>query len=473
MGHQGQSLNTGRARWQPPRLTSKVFWDLAIWMAGFGLLVGVIFPFAVIVLGVQPTIALRAKFFAGALVAGVTVGLVNFTITRVVVGARLHQLSARMQYVGATLQQATFSGDWSKCSPEACQLLVDSNDELGDAAGSFNRLLESLAASREIELAIKSVGDSLTGHLAFDELVSTVLDQYMTHAMAGAGAVVVERDGKLSVDAQRNFIGDLLADQRALQQALRKRSITSVEIPGDLTVDGVVISFRPREVLVVPAWFGGQPLGGVILAFSENIHPNTSRLLEAFQASTAVALNNALTHERFQRLATLDPLTEAYNRRFGLNRLNEEFSRSTRTGVPLGVLSLDLDHFKRINDTYGHLAGDKVLRSVARDMFSSMRSGDILVRTGGEEFLLLLPGAGHNDVATLGERIRRATEMNKIDVGVAEVTVTISLGALSYYGVGAQDPEELLSKADQAMYVSKESGRNRLTVTRLQTPIHS
>jgi diguanylate cyclase (GGDEF)-like protein len=324
-----------------------------------------------------------------------------------------------------------------------------------------------------VELAIKSVAESLTGHLAFDELASTILDQYMSHAGANTGAVAVERDGELSIAVQHNFLGDAFGDRRTLQHALRSRSITSVRIPEDLAVDGVVVSFRPREVLVVPTWFGGQPLGGVVLAFSEDIHPNTSRLLEAFQASTSVALNNALTHERFQRLATLDPLTEAYNRRFGLNRLNEEFSRTTRTGVPLGIISLDLDHFKQINDTYGHLAGDRVLRSVARNMFASMRAGDILMRTGGEEFVLLLPGAGHNDVGILGERIRRTVELNRIDIGVAEINVTISLGGLAYYGTDAQDPEDLLSKADQSMYLSKESGRNRLTMARLQTPVQS
>ena len=90
----------------------------------------------------------------------------------------------------------------------------------------------------------------------------------------------------------------------------------------------------------------------------------------------------------------MDPLTDAYNRRFGLARLREEFSRAVRAENPLGILMLDLDHFKAINDTYGHLVGDRVLRAVATACRRVVREGDILIRYGGEEFLVLLPGAG-------------------------------------------------------------------------------
>ena len=119
-------------------------------------------------------------------------------------------------------------------------------------------------------------------------------------------------------------------------------------------------------------------------------------------------MNNALAHDRLERLAAIDPLTEAYNRRFGLARLHEEYSRAVRAEAPLGILMLDLDHFKAVNDIYGHLVGDRVLRAVARACRRVIREGDVLVRYGGEEFLVLLPGAGVDDVMQIGERIRRA-----------------------------------------------------------------
>ncbi len=460
-------LNETLKDWSLPRLTSRVYWDLAIWMTGFGLVIGVVFPFAIIVLGVPAAISLRPLFFLGTLASGTIVGMVNFAIARLAVGARMRRLSGRMRYVGAALQHATRSGDWSQCSPENCRLEVDSQDELGEAARAFNWLLESLASSHATGAAISSVTDSFTENLAFDDLVNTILDQYMFRSGASAGAVLVVRDGSLTVEAQRNIAGDAIQDASLMQQALRTRAITSVDIPSDLAIDAVAVTFRPRQVLVVPAWLNGQALGAVILAYSGNVSGETTRLLEAFQPSTSVALNNALTHERLQRLAAVDPLTEAYNRRFGLNRLAEEFSRTMRTAAPLGLLSFDIDHFKKVNDSFGHLAGDRVLRSVSTAVRAALRAGDVLIRTGGEEFVVLVPGAGYDDLETLGERIRRIVELTPIDVGNAEITVTISVGGVTYYGSDARDPEELLAKVDEALYASKKSGRNRVTMSRI------
>ncbi len=452
------------SRWLSPRLTSRVFWDLAIWMSSFGLFVGVAFPFVATILGVPPRITLRPDFFAGALFAGVIVGSVNFGLVRLVVGARLHLLSRRMEYVSTTLRDTTFAADSISCSPDTCQLSVDSKDELGDVAQSFNRLLDSLHSSWTTEAAIRSVAGSVAGHLALDELVITILDQYIARASASAGAVIVERDGVLSVAAQRSLVGDIIGDTRVLQDALRSPAITSIAVLSGVAIDAIVVSFVPRGVLVIPLWFGGQALGAVVLAFANNVDPGVARLLEGFQPSTSVALNNALMYERFQRLAALDPLTDVYNRRFGLNRLNEEFVRSTRTGSPLGILSLDIDHFKDVNDTYGHLAGDRILRSAASIMRSSVRAGDVVIRTGGEEFTVVIPGAGFNDVRSLGERIRRSIQLERVDIGSDEISVTVSIGGLSYYGTELRDPEELLAKADQCMYASKQSGRNKLTM---------
>ncbi|MHB8191026.1 MAG: sensor domain-containing diguanylate cyclase [Ferrimicrobium sp.] len=466
-------LSAARSHWSPPRLTSKVFIDLALWMIGFGLLVGIVFPPAVIALGVPPATALSPLFYTGTIGAGIIVGLANFTIAHRVVGSRMRELSSRMVYVGESLQEATQSGDPSNCSPEHCQIVVDSNDEIGDAARAFNGLLDSLTKAQKLEHAVASVTRSFTEHLGFDELMDTVLDQYLHESGASAGAVLVARDGLLSVGSSRNISRAGLEDTSLLNQALRTRSITSVKIPDDLVIEAMAVSFRPREVLVIPAWLSGQALGAIVLAFAEPVTTDILHLLTTFQASTSVAINNALTHERFQRLAALDPLTDAYNRRFGLNRLAEEFGRTLRTSVPLGLLTFDIDHFKQVNDTHGHLAGDRVLRVVANAVRLALRDGDVLIRTGGEEFVVLLPGAGFNDVEAVGEALRRAIELTSTDVGTADISVTISLGGLAYYGSDATGPEELLAKVDEVMYLSKQSGRNRLTMVRSRDPIRA
>jgi len=133
---------------------------------------------------------------------------------------------------------------------------------------------------------------------------------------------------------------------------------------------------------------------GLHVAFAQPSSPEAGAVLNATLPGLAVALNNSLNHQDLQRVAALDPLTGVYNRRFGLQRLTEEFGRSVRSGDPLGVLMLDLDHFKAVNDTYGHLVGDRVLQTVVRAARQILREGDVLLRYGGEEFIIVLPGAG-------------------------------------------------------------------------------
>jgi diguanylate cyclase (GGDEF)-like protein len=135
-----------------------------------------------------------------------------------------------------------------------------------------------------------------------------------------------------------------------------------------------------------------------------------------------------------------------------------------RTGTPLGLLSIDLDHFKSINDSHGHLAGDQVLRQVASVTQTTLRDGDVLVRMGGEEFLVLLPGAGPGDLCTIGERIRRTIAAATVPNGRTTLSVTASLGGACLSEAADDTIDQLLAAADEALYASKTSGRNRLTL---------
>ena len=177
-----------------------------------------------------------------------------------------------------------------------------------------------------------------------------------------------------------------------------------------------------------------------------------------------LALTNALAHDRLQRLVAVDPLTSAYNRRFGLARLREEFSRSRRSGTPLGLLMIDVDHFKSVNDTYGHLVGDRVLASIVRAIRPVLREGDVLMRFGGEEFLVIMPAAAKDDVSRIGERMRRTVEEIAIPEGDQHIRVTISLGGVSYPDADAPTEDVLIVHADQSMYQAKQEGRNRVVV---------
>lgn len=131
-----------------PRLSSAVMVDLRLWMLGFGLLIGLAFPFVVVLLGVPRDIALRPSFFAATLIAGLVVAEVNHLLAHAVVGVRLRSLAGGMQRVEESLLDASASGDWAGCDPNACIVPVDSTDELGQVAASFNRLVRTFSRAR-------------------------------------------------------------------------------------------------------------------------------------------------------------------------------------------------------------------------------------------------------------------------------------------------------------------------------------
>jgi diguanylate cyclase (GGDEF)-like protein len=237
-----------------------------------------------------------------------------------------------------------------------------------------------------------------------------------------------------------------------------------VALPKDIAVEGILTAFRPREVLVDPVFYKKIALGAIILASATGFDEEAKSLLEQFHNGLSLALNNALTHDRLQTLAALDPLTGVYNRRFGLARLHDEFSRAVRATGSLAVMMFDIDHFKKVNDTYGHLAGDRVLMQVAKTARAALRQGDILLRYGGEEFLVILPAASKANSHEVGERLRRMIEETSIADGDQLIHVTVSIGLTSFPELAAESDLELVKHADEALYCAKETGRNRVVV---------
>ena len=454
----------------PPRdsrrslLTRRAFSLLGLWMLGLGVAVGVAFPFALQPLGIPRDLTLRPVFFAATLVAGLLLAAMNHQLARRVVGRRLQALSGQMRHVAEVIADATYSGDWDRCSPEECHLDVDSEDELGDAAASFNELINALSSSRHVQQAMSDHSRTLSEHLELSEFSEAALTSFLTASGADAGGFCVVRDGDLEVAATHRLDAAVLGQNATVQSAIGSAAPLWLDIPADLTVDAGALSFRPATVGILPILFRAVPVGGLVLAFARVPTREVIRLVEAFRSTTGVALNNALSHERFQRLAAVDPLTGAYNRRFGLARLHEEWARSVRSETPLGLIGFDLDHFKAVNDTYGHLAGDRVLRDATSAARLVIREGDVLVRTGGEEFLVVLPGAGPDDVTAVAERIRRSVGAVAVPSGNSVVSVTVSLGAASVPSTPADTPDDLVALVDEALYASKAAGRDRLTM---------
>ena len=174
------------------------------------------------------------------------------------------------------------------------------------------------------------------------------------------------------------------------------------------------------------------------------------------------SLNEPSVIEDLRRMALLDPLTELGNRRYAEISLGSRLHELARYGWPLGVLFLDVDHFKEINDRYGHATGDDVLRMVARTLRHAARASDFLGRWGGEEFLALLPNATDGELRVAAERFRTLVESSALRLPSGLVGVTASIGAT--LARSDDTPETVVRRADVLMYEAKKGGRNRVVV---------
>jgi diguanylate cyclase (GGDEF)-like protein len=171
--------------------------------------------------------------------------------------------------------------------------------------------------------------------------------------------------------------------------------------------------------------------------------------------------------EDFQRQmfesASRDALTQVYNKRFFVERLNSEFAYAIRHRALLSLIIFDIDHFKRINDTYGHLAGDSVLRQLGALLDDAVRKVDIVARYGGEEFVMLLPETNREGGILFAERLRDRIAGKAFDVGLEQpVHLTVSIGIASFPSPRVTTTEDLFARADEALYRAKSGGRNRV-----------
>ena len=179
-----------------------------------------------------------------------------------------------------------------------------------------------------------------------------------------------------------------------------------------------------------------------------------------------IELQNDLlqAREALRIKATHDSLTGLWNHEEIFRLLDLELLRSERQKTPVGIILADIDHFKKINDGYGHLAGDQALRTVAQEMQALVRSYDAVGRYGGDEFLLVLPGCDRAKLAALAERLRTSLREKKTDSPGGPIPMTLSLGAVVYEGRKGANATALLHEADTALYSAKHAGRDRLVI---------
>lgn len=206
----------------------------------------------------------------------------------------------------------------------------------------------------------------------------------------------------------------------------------------------------------------GEQLGELVFRRNQRFSEQQQGNLESLLSTLLFPMRNALLYRAATQSALRDPLTDTGNRIAMDQTLEREIEMSRRHSQPLSLLMLDIDHFKQINDTYGHSAGDDVLKAVAASIKNQLRNVDMVFRFGGEEFLILLSNTSREAAAMVGERLRFAAQAQDYVAEGKMIELTVSIGCSTL--LPGESAESLLRRADSALYVAKREGRNRLAM---------
>lgn len=219
-------------------------------------------------------------------------------------------------------------------------------------------------------------------------------------------------------------------------------------------------TFGIRSLMAEPLWSSGEVIG--VLAVTS---PELGAFTEEDQLLLRLLANCSappIERARLRRLAMFDDITMAFNYRYLAPRLVEEMERASRSAGDVSLLYMDLDHFKSVNDKHGHAVGDAVLRMFADRVRKAVRRVDVLIRRGGEEFVLIMPATGATQAHATGTRIQQTLHTEPFDDGNLSLKQTVSIGVATWDK--RETPEQLERRADQAMYEAKRLGRNRVVV---------
>jgi diguanylate cyclase (GGDEF)-like protein len=230
--------------------------------------------------------------------------------------------------------------------------------------------------------------------------------------------------------------------------------------------DYVPLNDKTRNLMIIPMVAHGRTKGILVAEsiIADRFKEKDIQIITAIARSGAIGLENAHLHRKTQELTIVDELTGSYNYRHFANKLEEEKRRSKRYGSALSLIMVDIDWFKKLNDNYGHEAGNLVLKQLSETIKKCIRDVDIFARYGGEEFAVILPQTPLRDARVIGERIRQQVELRDFIIGENQTTkITVSIGLTSFPENG-KSQEELVSVADQALYHAKGDGRNQVCV---------
>ena len=288
-----------------------------------------------------------------------------------------------------------------------------------------------------------------------ETVITRVSDSDAPATLAGEGCLVV-------------FYGQNIGRRYFLN---RPRLVIGRSDTTQLHIDQESVSRQHAEVLTEGASSSIRDLGSTNGTFVNNVRVTAQPLRDGDLLRVGQTIFKYLGgnniegkyHEEIYRLSTIDGLTEAYNKRYFLDALTRELQRAARYGRGLCLVIFDIDHFKRINDGHGHLAGDHVLREMSHLVAQNLRRQDIFARYGGEEFAIVLPEVDKETARLVSEKLRALVEAQAFQFAQKRIPVTVSLGIASFgEGMGDITASDFIAIADGRLYAAKQGGRNRV-----------
>ena len=332
-----------------------------------------------------------------------------------------------------------------------------------DAQRTLELLLQltaRLTDDRPLEDFLKAVTDATLEMFSAGHSSVRLLDSSRTMLLSGARSGMGEHDRPMALRRGEGILGWVVEHGQAAR-------LDDVETD-PRWLHRKSQSFEVRSIMAEPLWSSGEVIG--VLAVTS---PKVTAFTDDDQLMLRLLANCSappIERARLRRLAMFDDTTMAFNNRYLAPRIVEEMARATRSGGELSLLYMDLDHFKSVNDEHGHAVGDIVLRMFADRVRREVRRIDILVRRGGEEFVLLMPATDATQALATGTRIQQmlATEDLEIEGGL-RIRQTVSIGVATWDRRGT--PDQLERRADEAMYEAKRLGRNRVVVAAPPAPV--
>lgn len=309
------------------------------------------------------------------------------------------------------------------------------------------RVQEMLNTLSEGVIIVDNGGQIVLANASFSKTVGVASAKLVGVWAGGFEWVLTDQEGKIP-DAPVKYPWDtVIADAKSVVRNVGIR------------LTGIAGGTRSFNVNATPIMGNDRKARGVMVTFDDmtTLERKNGRLRKTLGILRKSQNDIKEQNIKLQLLATRDSLTGCLNRRAFMEAFNATWSTAERHQHALSVVMVDIDHFKSVNDTYGHMQGDEVLKGVAEILKITCRDGDYVCRYGGEEFCILLPFGGGEDAAILAERCRNAVA----SATIAGISVTISLG-VSSHGLGAADPQALIHQADQALYSAKDGGRNQV-----------